>query len=64
MTETYDHVKKFGRVLGNPAMRTWGGYTGSNVVHEHFCLKIPKELPLDKAAPILCAGITVYDPLK
>jgi uncharacterized zinc-type alcohol dehydrogenase-like protein len=64
VTETYDHVKKFGRVLGNKDMRTWGGYSGSNVVHEHFCLTIPKDLPVENAAPILCAGITMYDPLQ
>ena len=63
VTETYDHVKKFGRVGGNPEMRTWGGYSGSMVVHEHFCLTIPKNMPLDKTAPILCAGITMWDPL-
>jgi uncharacterized zinc-type alcohol dehydrogenase-like protein len=64
MTETYDHEKRHGRVLGNPESRTWGGYCGSSVVHEHFCLTIPKSLPLDKAAPILCAGITMWDPLR
>ena len=63
MTGTYNGVKKHGRVLGDPEMKTWGGYSGSNVVHEHFVNHIPKELPLDKAAPILCAGITMYDPL-
>lgn len=64
MTGTYNAVKKHGRVLGNPESRTWGGYSGSNVVHEHFCSLIPKDLPLDKAAPLLCAGITMYDPLR
>ena len=64
MTGTYNGQKRHGRVLGNPASRTWGGYSGSNVVHEHFVNKIPEGLPLDKAAPIMCAGITMYDPLR
>jgi uncharacterized zinc-type alcohol dehydrogenase-like protein len=64
MTETYGHAKKNSRVLGNKDMKTWGGYSGSNVVHEHFCCRIPEGLPLEKAAPILCAGVTMYDPLS
>ena len=34
------------------------------VVDEHFVVRIPDELPLDAAAPLLCAGITVYSPLR
>ncbi|PKI61467.1 hypothetical protein CRG98_018150 [Punica granatum] len=34
------------------------------VVDEHFVVAIPDNLPLDGAAPLLCAGITVYSPLK
>jgi len=45
-------------------MKTWGGYSGSNVVDERFVLKIPDGIPLESAAPILCAGITMYSPLK
>jgi len=33
------------------------------VVTEHFCVKLPKELPLEVVGPILCAGVTVFDPL-
>jgi uncharacterized zinc-type alcohol dehydrogenase-like protein len=43
---------------------TQGGYSNKIVVDEHFVLKIPKNLPLDGAAPLLCAGITLYSPLK
>lgn len=64
MTMTYNNPKKHGRVGGDKDVTTMGGYSGSNVVHEKFILKIPESLPLDKAAPILCAGITMYDPLK
>jgi cinnamyl-alcohol dehydrogenase len=34
------------------------------VSDEHFVFRIPDELPLDAAAPLLCAGITVYSPLR
>jgi uncharacterized zinc-type alcohol dehydrogenase-like protein len=43
---------------------TFGGYSGSITVTEHFVLTIPAALPLDAAAPLLCAGITLYSPLK
>lgn len=42
---------------------TFGGYSNKIVVNEKFVLKIPPQLPLDKAAPLLCAGITLYSPL-
>jgi len=43
---------------------TYGGYSQRIVVDQDFVLKIPKNLPLDRAAPLLCAGITTYSPLK
>jgi cinnamyl-alcohol dehydrogenase len=43
---------------------TYGGYSDSMVVDEHFVVHIPDGLPLDAAAPLLCAGITVYSPLR
>ncbi|KDP29760.1 hypothetical protein JCGZ_18695 [Jatropha curcas] len=43
---------------------TYGGYSDSMVVDEHFVVRIPDVLPLDAAAPLLCAGITVYSPLR
>ncbi len=46
---------------GTPTM---GGYSSSVVVDEHFVLRIPDRLPLDAAAPLLCAGITLYSPLR
>jgi len=33
-------------------------------VHQNFAIKIPKEYPLEAAGPIMCAGVTLYDPLK
>jgi uncharacterized zinc-type alcohol dehydrogenase-like protein len=41
-----------------------GGYSDHVVVDEHFVLRIPDALPLDAAAPLLCAGITLYSPLR
>jgi len=43
---------------------TFGGYSESIVVHEDFTLRIPDNLDLAAAAPLLCAGITTYSPLK
>ena len=42
---------------------TFGGYSASITVDEAFVLRIPESLPLDAAAPLLCAGITLYSPL-
>jgi uncharacterized zinc-type alcohol dehydrogenase-like protein len=43
---------------------TYGGYSTEIVVDEHYVLRIPKSLPLEQAAPLLCAGITTYAPLR
>ena len=43
---------------------TYGGYSNSMVADEHFVIRIPDSLALDAAAPLLCAGITVYSPLR
>ncbi|GMJ06318.1 CINNAMYL ALCOHOL DEHYDROGENASE 1, cinnamyl-alcohol dehydrogenase [Hibiscus trionum] len=42
---------------------TKGGYSSFIVVHERYCFKIPNNYPLASAAPLLCAGITVYTPM-
>ena len=42
---------------------TQGGYSDKIVVDENYVLKIPQGMPLDAAAPLLCAGITLYSPL-
>ena len=42
---------------------TQGGYSDRIVVDENYVLRIPENLPLDAAAPLLCAGITLYSPL-
>jgi len=43
---------------------TYGGYSNSIVVDDHFVLRIPSNLNLAGAAPLLCAGITTYSPLR
>lgn len=43
---------------------TYGGYSTQIVVDENYTLRIPDGLALDAAAPLLCAGITTYSPLK
>ena len=43
---------------------TYGGYADSIVVDERFVLRVPSNLDLAGAAPLLCAGITTYSPLR
>ncbi|XP_062226707.1 cinnamyl alcohol dehydrogenase 7-like [Phragmites australis] len=43
---------------------TCGGYSDMVVVNENFVIRFPDSMPLDKGAPLLCAGITVYTPMK
>lgn len=43
---------------------TYGGYSESIVVKEHFVLRVPENLDLAGAAPLLCAGITTYSPMR
>ncbi len=58
MVGTYNGQQKDGS--GN----TYGGYSKSIVVHQDFVLHISDKLPLDGVAPLLCAGITTYSPLR
>lgn len=56
-TGTYNGLEKDGS-------RTYGGYSTQIVVKESFVLKIPDNLPIEGVAPLLCAGITTYSPLR
>ncbi len=49
---------------GKDGLPTYGGYSKQLVVDQDFALKIPDALELDIAAPLLCAGITMYSPLR
>ncbi|HEX4642526.1 MAG TPA: NAD(P)-dependent alcohol dehydrogenase, partial [Candidatus Acidoferrales bacterium] len=57
MVLTYNGAEKD----GTP---TFGGYSEKIVVDENYVLRIPDNLPLDAAAPLQCAGITLYSPLR
>ncbi len=48
---------------GSPE-QTLGGYCNRMVVHERFAIIIPPEYPLECAGPVMCAGVTLYDPLR
>ncbi|MGA5502019.1 NAD(P)-dependent alcohol dehydrogenase [Streptomyces umbrinus] len=50
--------------VGKDGEPTYGGYSTHIVVDEAFTVRIPEGLALDEAAPLLCAGITTYSPLK
>jgi uncharacterized zinc-type alcohol dehydrogenase-like protein len=54
---TYNAVGRDGQV-------TLGGYSERVVADQRFVSRIPDNLPLDRAAPLLCAGITMYQPLR
>ncbi len=56
---TYNSPDKHGT-----APVTYGGYSTSIVVDEHFTLKVPTNLNLAGVAPLLCAGITTYSPIR
>ncbi|MCD9853566.1 NAD(P)-dependent alcohol dehydrogenase [Epilithonimonas sp. JDS] len=58
-TGTYNSKDKY-----IETQRTYGGYSESVVVDEHFVLHVPENLDLASVAPLLCAGITTWSPLK
>jgi alcohol dehydrogenase (NADP+) len=58
LTLTFNSPDKF---LGGV---TYGGYSQSIVVDERFALRVPSNLDLASAAPLLCAGITTYSPMR
>jgi alcohol dehydrogenase (NADP+) len=57
MVTTYNSVGKDGQP-------TQGGYSQAIVADENYVVRIPDSLPLDAAAPLLCAGITLFSPLR
>jgi len=58
MNATYNGTEKDGKTP------TFGGYSSQIVVNEDYTLKISPKLPLHAVAPLLCAGITTYSPLR
>ncbi|HET9032123.1 MAG TPA: NAD(P)-dependent alcohol dehydrogenase [Dokdonella sp.] len=58
MTATYNSLER------GTQQPTYGGYSTRIVVNEDYVLRVPDSIPLDRAAPLLCAGITTYSPLR
>ena len=56
-TQTYASVDRDGTI-------TQGGYSTHVVVDEDFVLRLPDAIPYEAAAPLLCAGVTTYSPLR
>jgi uncharacterized zinc-type alcohol dehydrogenase-like protein len=56
-TQTYNGIERDG------VTPTMGGYSDKIIVDEDYVLRLPKNLPLNATAPLLCAGITLYSPL-
>lgn len=44
--------------------RSFGGYSDKLIINERFAVVIPEDVPLDGMAPLLCAGISVYSPMR
>ena len=58
MNATYNSYERDGKTP------TYGGYSTRITVNEDYVLRIPAGLPLERVAPLLCAGITTYSPLR
>ncbi|PTS94917.1 hydroxyacid dehydrogenase [Pedobacter sp. HMWF019] len=58
------HSQTYNSFLQDKKTITYGGYSSHIVVTEKFVLSVSDKLPLEKVAPLLCAGITTYSPLK
>lgn len=58
MTATYNGFER------GTQIQTQGGYSSHIVVNEDYVLRVPESMDLQGAAPLLCAGITTYSPLK
>ena len=58
MSATYNGYERDGKTP------TYGGYSTNITVNEDYVLRIPAGMPLERVAPLLCAGITTYSPLR
>jgi uncharacterized zinc-type alcohol dehydrogenase-like protein len=58
MTGTYNGLERDGTTVA------MGGYSNNFVINEDYAVHIPNNLPMDGVAPLLCAGITLYSPIK
>lgn len=57
-TPTYNGIDKY------TGESTWGGYAQQVIVDQDFVVSVPDNLPLAGVAPLLCAGVTVWSPLR
>lgn len=57
-TATYNGIDKY------TGESTWGGYAQNVIVDQDFVVSVPQHLPLAGVAPMLCAGVTVWSPLR
>lgn len=64
ITETYNMPDRKPGELKPTGPITYGGYSNVIVANQHYVLTIPDGAPLDKVAPLLCAGSTMFTPLK
>ncbi len=58
MTGTYNTLERDGSSVA------YGGYSDSFVIDEGYAVTVPETLPLEGVAPLMCAGVTLYSPLK
>jgi uncharacterized zinc-type alcohol dehydrogenase-like protein len=58
MTGTYNGLERDGKTVA------MGGYSNIFVINQDYAVKIPDNLPMEGVAPLLCAGITLYSPIK
>jgi uncharacterized zinc-type alcohol dehydrogenase-like protein len=58
MTGTYNGLERDGKTVA------LGGYSNNFVINQDYAVQIPDNLPLEGVAPLLCAGITLYSPIK
>merc|ERR1719244_2298918 len=63
VTMTYNNDTVHGHIQTGTGF-SQGGYSGSMTVHRRYIVKVPMGYPLEKTGPILCAGITMYSPLR
>ncbi len=61
---TNGHSQTYNGLEQDHKTPTYGGYSNTIVVHEDFVLKVSDKLDLPAVAPLLCAGITTYSPLR
>ena len=58
MTGTYNGLERDGTTVA------MGGYSNNFVINQDYAVRIPDNLPMEGVAPLLCAGITLYSPIK